>query len=75
MELLNYITRGKHSVSGRVKVLFCCHPEDFEKYFHTITKKIHQYVDCAIYYRECLEEDIFACLQEYEALLSEMQPD
>ncbi|NCU26926.1 toll/interleukin-1 receptor domain-containing protein, partial [Candidatus Nomurabacteria bacterium] len=48
--MLKSITRDGSSPQGKARVYFCCHPEDFERYFKPITEEIFQYHNCAIYY-------------------------
>lgn len=71
-KLLSCITRGNLSPQGKVKVLFSCHEADFEAFFDSMTKKIFQYVDCAIYYSECSIEEVLENQEEYESQISDM---
>lgn len=40
MAIMKYKTRGNTSPQGKPRVYFCCHPEDFTKYFETIANEI-----------------------------------
>ena len=53
------------------KIYFCCHPDDFGQFFHTISEDILERVDAAIWY----DEDPKAAfeVEAHKALLSEMQ--
>ncbi|MBQ6389608.1 MAG: toll/interleukin-1 receptor domain-containing protein [Mogibacterium sp.] len=51
--ILNYKTRGGASPQGRPRVYFCCHEEDFGKYFDRITDEILDIQrNAAIWYRD-----------------------
>ena len=43
-------TRGNSSPIGKRKVYFCCHSDDFDKYYNKICDDIWASHDCAIYY-------------------------
>ena len=45
-------TKDNITPSGKARVYFTCHPEDFEKYFDKICEDIFKSHDCAIYYTE-----------------------
>ena len=45
-----YRTRGNSSPSGKPRVWFTCHPDDFERYFDKICEDIFKTHDCAVYY-------------------------
>ena len=40
MAVLKYKTRGDSTPSGKAKIFFCCHPDDFDLYFEKICKDI-----------------------------------
>ncbi len=51
MSEFRYRTRIGDSPRGKQKLYFCCHPEDFDKYFDIITSDIFRCNDnCAFYY-------------------------
>ena len=43
-------TKGDASPSGKARVYFTCHPEDFHKYFDTVCEAVFKTHDCAVYY-------------------------
>ena len=45
-------TKDNITPSGKARVYFTCHPEDFEKYFDKICEDIFRSHNCAIYYTE-----------------------
>ena len=49
---IHYKTRGMSNPQGKSRVYFTCHPEDFGKFFDTISDEILELHDCAIYYYE-----------------------
>jgi len=51
-------TRGNSSPSGKPRVYFTCHPDDFERYFDKICEDIFKTHDCAIYYTEDMTDPI-----------------
>ena len=63
-------TRGNTNPQGKPRVYFCCHPEDFERYFEAVSEEILAKHNCAIWYmdnRSSEQDEIFL---EY---LKEMQ--
>lgn len=50
MSSLRYKVRG-NSPQGKPRVYFCCHKDDFEKYFEEISEDILNIQSCAIWYR------------------------
>lgn len=50
MTNLKYKTRGNSSPKGKPKVYFCCHEEDFNRYFETLSNEILAKQNCAIWY-------------------------
>ncbi len=50
MPEMRYKTRGGSSPSGKRRVYFTCHPEDFSKFFDRICRDIFDTHDVAIYY-------------------------
>lgn len=50
MAELEFKTRGMVSPRGKTKIYFCCHPDDFEQYFYSISTEILSKYDCAIFY-------------------------
>ncbi len=61
MAIMKYKTRGNTSPQGKPRVYFCCHPEDFTKYFETIANEILERQNCAIWYidGEVIRDDDF----------------
>ncbi len=49
---LHYKTRGNGSPQGKPRVYFCCHAEDFSKFFESISDEILQLQNCAIWYKD-----------------------
>lgn len=47
---LQYCTRGDSSPQGKPRVYFCCHPEDFQRFFRQIADEILGLQNCAVYY-------------------------
>lgn len=69
MANLQYKTRGNDSPQGNPRVYFCCHPEDFNKYFETVSEEILQYQRCAIWYASpdvVRDEDFFLDLKQMQ---------
>ena len=44
MGMLGYLTRGNSTPSGKTRIFFCCHPEDYELFFNEISG------DCSLRY-------------------------
>ncbi len=53
---LKYKTRWEESPFRKQKIYFCCHQDDFAKYFEEIKKDILERQDCAIWYKENLNQ-------------------
>lgn len=51
-------TKGNANPSGKPRVYFTCHPEDFDEYFERICEDIWKTHDCAIYYTADMSEAI-----------------
>ena len=51
-------TKGNADPSGKRKIYFTCHPDDFSRYFEKICEDIFRTHDCAIYYTEDMNETI-----------------
>lgn len=51
-------TMHNENPRGKPRVFFTCHPEDFDRYFEQICKRIFKTHDCAIYYTEDMSEPI-----------------
>ncbi len=47
---LSYKTRGSAEPTGKQRVFFTCHPDDFDRYFDEISDDILASQNCAIYY-------------------------
>ena len=52
MANLKFKTRNNTNPQGKPRVYFCCHNEDFEKYFVTISNEILKKQNCAIWYTD-----------------------
>lgn len=52
MSIIKCRTKGNTSPTGKPKIYFCCHPDDFELYFDKLCNDIFQIRDCAIFYTE-----------------------
>ena len=50
MTEFRYKTRGNTAPTGKPRVYFTCHPEDFDRYFEQISEQIFETQDCDIYY-------------------------
>ncbi len=50
MPTLKFKTRGESSPQGKQKVYFCCHTEDFAKFFDSISKEILDKQNCSVWY-------------------------
>lgn len=57
MPKLIYKTRGNSSPQGKQKVYFCCHPDDFNRYFNEISEEILEKQNCSIWYLENYETE------------------
>ena len=69
MELL-YKTRGNSSPTGKPRVYFFSHPQDFDRYLDSICKDILEISNCAIWYKS--DPDSFICT-DTELTLGQMQ--
>ncbi len=66
---LKYKTRGNSSPQGKPRVYFCCHFEDFDKYFESVSDEILAKQNCAIWYGDknvVRDEDFFADLKQMQ---------
>ena len=50
MANLMYKTRGNSTPQGKARVYFCCHPEDFAKFFESASDDILSKQNCAVWY-------------------------
>lgn len=50
MATLKYKTRNNSTPQGKPRVYFCCHSDDFSKYFEEISDEILSKQNCAIWY-------------------------
>lgn len=60
-ELL-YKTRASSTVRGKSKVYFCCHPDEFDKFFKQISDEILAVSNCSVWYngdREGIKDEAF----------------
>jgi hypothetical protein len=46
----NFKTRGNTTPQGKMKVYFCCHPDDFDCTFEEISNEILAITNCSIWY-------------------------
>ena len=51
-------TRGNADPKGKPRVYFCCHPEDFDRYFDKLCEDVFKTHDCAIYYTAEMTEPL-----------------
>lgn len=58
MGFLKYVTKGNTSPSGKPKVYFTCHPDDFDGYFKNICDDIFKTCNCSICYTENMNDEI-----------------
>lgn len=58
MAKMLFKTKGNASPSGKPRMYFTCHPDDFEKCFDKISEDIFKTHDCAVYYTEDMNEKI-----------------
>ncbi len=65
-----YKTRGRSSAQGKPRVYFCCHHDDFDEYFDSISDSILKISDCAIYYRDCGERVASPSVEEMKEFFS-----
>ena len=69
---LNFRTRGKDiSPQGKPRVFFCCHPEDFDIYFESVSQEILNLENCAIFYDE--QPNGGGDTAEWQSRLADMQ--
>ncbi len=69
MANLQYKTKHNFNPQGKAKVYFCCHPEDFEKYFETIANDILNKQNCSLWYCDAdtaKDGDFFADLEQMQ---------
>ena len=58
MANIRFVTINNANPRGKPRVLFTCHPKDFNQYFERICKSIFRTHDCAIFYTEDMSEPI-----------------
>ena len=78
MANLKYKTRGNSSPQGKQRVYFCCHPEDFDKYFEAVSDEILTKQNCAVWYvDEAVErdEDFLADLKQMQLFIMPVTTD
>ncbi len=56
MTNLKYKTKGNSTPQGKPKVYFCCHSNDFERYFDEISDEILAKQNCTIWYSDEIVE-------------------
>ena len=56
--LLSFRTRGGSIPDNKPKVFFTCYPDDFDRYFESVSNDILDVVDCAIFYTEDMNADL-----------------
>ena len=62
-------TRGNSSPQGKPRVYFCCHSNDFNEYFESVSDEILTKQNCAIWYVDeaaVRDEDFFADLKQMQ---------
>lgn len=67
-ELSHKTLRGADP-TGKPRVYFCCHPEDFNKYFESVSDEILAKQNCAIWYAKEVavrDEDFFENLRQMQ---------
>lgn len=64
--MLKYKTRGMSNPQGKPRVYFCCHEEDFVRYFEPVSDEILKKQNCAIWYYDDFQSE--ADEQFYEDL-------
>ena len=66
---LKYKARGNSSPHGKPRVYFCCHPEDFEVYFQSVTDEILAMQNCTVWYADrdtVRDEEFLADLRQIQ---------
>ncbi len=64
---LQYRTKGDSSPQGKPRVYFCCHPDDFEKYFKPISEEIWSLQSCSVWYQDGSDcPDLLADLKQMQ---------
>lgn len=69
MSQFKYKTRGNSNPKGKPRVYFCCHPEDFKRYFESVSNEILAKQNCAVWYtNEAItrDEDFFLDLKQMQ---------
>jgi len=69
MANLKYKTHRNSEPNGKPRVYFCCHPEDFNKYFESVSDEILAKQNCTIWYDDeelVRNEDFFADLKQMQ---------
>ena len=69
MANFKYKTRGNSNPQGKPRVYFCCHFEDFDKYFESVSDEILAKQNCAMWYcdeKVVRNEDFFADLKQMQ---------
>lgn len=51
-ELFHFRTRGMTDPRGKARVLFACHPDDFDRYFEDIAGQVLKRQNCAVWYMD-----------------------
>ena len=69
MVTLKQKTRPGTDYFGKPRVYFCCHPEDFDLYFHEISNELLKLQNCAMWY----DDDGQHRDEEYLSNLKQMQ--
>ncbi len=52
MSNLKYKTRGNSNPQGKPRVYFCCHKDDFEKFFKSISDEVLSLQNCSVWYKD-----------------------
>ncbi len=52
MASLKYKTRGNSNPQGKSRVYFCCHKDDFDMYFESVSNELLSMQNCVIWYKD-----------------------
>ncbi len=72
MAVLKFKTRNNSTPQGKPRVYFCCHPDDFSKYFEEISDEILSKQNCAIWYIDQVivrDDDFFEDLKQMQLFI------
>ncbi len=66
---LIFKTRENSNPKGKPKVYFCCHKDDFEKYFERISNEVLSLQNCSVWYRdfsEAVNDELLSDLKQMQ---------